>query len=454
MIESQRATIQTLERAVSGLRAKVEDLEAQLRKNSTNSSKPPSSDPPWKPPAERRQPGKRKRGGQPGHDGHERQLVKPDALVEVKPESCVHCGDRLTGEDADPWRHQVTEVPRISAQVTEYRLHSLCCAGCGQRTGAAWPEGVPRGAFGPRLQAIVAVCSGAYRLSKRNIAELVHDFFGVEISLGSVSNLEEATSEALAVPYEEAGVAVRATQVVHADETGWYQKSKLAWLWIAITSTIAVFLIRTSRSAKVAQELLGKHFVGFLVSDQYQGYHWLSGRRRQFCWAHLIRGFRGLLEWPAAKALGERFLDFSERMFSQWHRIRDGTSSRAAFKITAESLRQEFAALLGEGMGSSHARVRGMCKTLLRHEPSLWTFVGHAGVEPTNNRAERALRTAVIWRKISFGTDSERGSRFVERMLTAVTTLRLQGRNVLEYVASACHAAHLGQTAPSLLPAA
>jgi transposase len=301
---------------------------------------------------------------------------------------------------------------------------------------------------------MIAVCSGAYRMSKRQIEELVSDFFGVEMSLGSVSNLEAATSEAMAAPHEEAMAHVQRAQIVHADETTWAQSSKLAWLWTAVTRTVAVFIIRTSRSAAVAQELLGKRFAGFLVADRYQGYHWLMGRRRQLCWAHLIRNFRALLEWPVAKTFGERLLDFSERLFSQWHRVRDGTCLRTEFLTALTPLQQEFSQLLLEGMASPHPRVRAMCKMLRKHEPSLWTFTCRSGIEPTNNRAERALRHAVLWRKSSFGTDSERGSRFVERMLTAVMTLRLQRRNVLDFITDACNARRLGLPAPSLLPGA
>lgn len=445
--------IESLQREVASLRVEVEDLRAQLRRDSSNSSKPPSSDPPWKAPADQRGGGKRKRGGQPGHGGHKRVTQEPDVVVDVKPEACLHCGEGLSGEDAAPWRHQVTEVPRVTAEVTEYRFHALRCDGCGgKQTRAAWPSGVPRGAFGPRLQTIVAVCSGAYRLSKRNIAALVHDFFGVELSLGSVSNLERATSDALAAPYEQALQHVRRASIVHADETGWFQTAKVAWLWTAVTRTVAVFMIRKSRSAAVAKELLGEHFLGLLVTDGYGSYHWLSHLRRQLCWAHLIRTFRGLLEWPTAAPFGEQLLDFSRRFFSQWHRVRDGTLLRRDFLVALEPLKREFADLLVEGLGSPHPRVRGLCKTLRKHETSLWTFTVRPGVEPTNNAAERALRHAVIWRKTSFGTDSELGSRFVERMLTTVATLRLQQRNVLEFVTAACRAEQLGSTAPSLLP--
>jgi len=444
--------IARLESRVSYLTDRVQELEAQLKKDSSNSSKPPSSDPPWKPPAQRRQKG-RPRGGQPGHAGRERTEVPPDEVVVLKPPSCQHCGAELTGDDPSPWRHQVTDIPEVVARTTEFQLHLLQCHHCQQHTRAAWPEGVPQGAFGPRLQAIIAVCSGAYRLSKRSIEELLADFFKVRVSLGSIANIEQGISTLLAPPVDEAAERVRRSLVVHADETGWTQAHKRAWLWVAATAKVVVFMIRRLRSAAVAQELLGRCFAGVLVADQFLGYRWVKLARRQLCWAHLVRHFRALLDYGVeAQAFGERLLALTEGLFAQWHRIRDGTLPRAQFPELAAPFQADFGALLREGTGSSHRRVRTLCTGLLRDESALWTFVTRRGVEPTNNAAERALRHAVVWRKTSFGTDSEGGSRFVERMLTVVATLRCQGRNVLEYVTAACQAGLLGRAAPSLLP--
>ncbi len=450
VIEVQQARIASLEQEVAGLREEVQKLRAQLRRDSSNSSRPPSSDPPWKPPAQRRKKG-RKRGGQPGHSRYQRELVPPDEVVEVKPSSCRCCGGELSGEDLEPRRHQVVEVPPTTAKVTEYRIHRLTCSGCGVATRAQLPEGIPRGGFGPRLQAIVATCSGAYRLSKRAIVQLCQDFFGVRISLGSVSNLEAATSAALAAPFGEAVRHVKSSQVVHADETTWYQRAKLAWLWVAATTKSAVFLIRKHRSANAAQELLGKGYAGVLVADQYPGYKWFSLARRQLCWAHLIRHFRHLLDFTQGKAFGERLLACTEKVFEQWHRIRDGTMKRAALPEAMAPIQAEFARLLREGEAHPYARVRSICKGLVRHERALWTFIHRKGVEPTNNAAERALRHAVLWRKTSFGTDSPRGDRFVERMLTVVMTLRLGKRDVLGYLTDACQATLQGRPTPALL---
>lgn len=426
---------------------RVEALEARLKRDSSNSSKPPSSDPPWKPPAERRQKG-RKRGGQPGHGGNHRELVQPDELVVIKPESCRGCGAGLTGHDAEPWRHQVTEIPEVIARTTEYQVHSLTCA-CGVETRAALPLDVPRSAFGPRLQAMVAVCSGAYRLSKRSIVEMLGDFFGVEISLGSIANIEAATTAALAAPFEEAIEKVRESRILHVDETHWRVDKKMAWTWVAVTLSAVLFFIRPRRDKAAAQEIVGKGFCGVLVADRYNGYHWFNEQRRQFCWAHLLRDFRGLLEYgPVARSFGERLVGLTDRLFHEWHRYRRRVISRPELLANAEPLQAAMHSLLCEGVGSTSQPVATLFAQLLEREQCLWTFLRRPGVSPTNNAAERALRRPVMWRKTSFGSDSERGVRFAERILTVVACLRLHRRRVLEYVTQACHARLVGGSAP------
>jgi transposase len=445
----QRATIRALER-------RVQELEAQLAKFSGNSSRPPSSDPPGAPPPAPPKRTGRTRGGQPGHDKQSRALVPPEQVTRtevIKPPACRRCGGVLEGNDPAPYRHQVIEVPKVAATVEEYQLHALDCPRCCISTRAALPAGVPSGNFGPRLQAIVAVCSGAYRMSKRGIEEMVEDFFGVPISLGSITNLEHATSEAVAVPVHEVARALREQPVVHADETGWYERSKRAWLWAAVTSHLALFLIRASRGAKVAKELLGATFAGILVSDRWAGYAWVDVARRQLCWAHLLRQFRGFQEHgPEASAIGRPLELLTETMFHAWHRVRDGTMTRAAFQNLMGRLRTCVVTHLRGGVSCPVQRIAGRCREILELEPALWTFVNVEGIEPTNNAAEHRVRHGVMWRKTSFGTDSPSGSRFVERILTVVTTLRLQGRNVLDYVTEACEAALQGRPPPSLLP--
>lgn len=441
---------------VTELEALISELEARLGKSSGNSSRPPSSDPPGTPPPALPKRTGRKRGGQPGHSKHSRPLVPPERVtrtIVVKPEECRRCGNALEGDDPDPYRHQVTEVPKILATVEEYQLHTLDCRRCGICTRATLPPGVPAGQFGPRLQAMVSVCSGAYRMSKRGIEELVGDFFDVPIALGSVANLEQATSEAVAAPVAEVARVIREQPVVHADETGWFERSKRAWLWAAVSSHMALFLIRLSRGAKVAKELLGATFAGILISDRWSAYSWVDTARRQLCWAHLLRQFRGFQDHgPEARGIGQALEILTETMFHVWHRVRDGTSTRATLQEFIERLREHVVARLREGASCSVPAVAGRCREILELEPALWTFAYIEGVEPTNNVGEHRIRHGVMWRKTSFGTDSPSGSRFVERILTVVTTLRMQRRNVLDYVTAACEAALRGHAPPSLLP--
>jgi transposase len=290
-----KEVVHELTAAIARLEEENRSLRAQLNLSSRNSSKPPSSDPPGTEKPKRR-PSGRKAGGQPGHEGKTRDLLPPeevDHFVHVHPDSCGQCGAGLPrdSEDPAPSRHQVTEIPPVRPEVTEYQLHATTCPCCGAVTRAGLPDGVSAGAFGPRLTAVIAVLSGAYRMSKRNIEQVLSDLFGVKMALGSVVNLERAASEALSDRVEELRQHVRRAEVVHADETTWMIGGRKAWLWVAVTAFAAVFLIRKSRAAKVARELLGEAPC-IVVSDRYSGYGWIPVRRRQVCWAHLIRDFQ------------------------------------------------------------------------------------------------------------------------------------------------------------------
>lgn len=450
LLEENRA----LKAQVADLIARVADLESRLGRNSRNSSKPPSSDPPWTPPRRRKRAGRR-RGGQPGHKGTTRSLLAPDRvdeIVDVKPDNCDRCGKALSGEDPNPSRRQVVDVPPVEPTVTEYRRHTLECPACGAQTTPELPPGVPKGAFGPRLQAVIAICSGVYHLSKRMIEGLMHDLLGVEISLGSVSACEQAVSDSLCEPVAEAKGYVEAAPVKHSDETGWREGKKRAWLWSAVTGAVTVFLVHASRGGKAARELLGS-FVGILVSDRWNGYNGWSTRWRQLCWAHLIRDFTAFAEASGrAGQIGEALLDEAKRMFQWWHRVRDGTLARSSFREYMRPVRRRVEELLREGTVCEDKKIARSCAKILTLAPALWTFVRVEGVEPTNNAAERAIRPGVLWRKGSFGTDSARGSRFVERIMTVAATCKQQGRNVLDYVTRACEATLRGEPVPSLLP--
>lgn len=437
------------------LQGKVLELEERLGQHSQNSSRPPSTDP-VKPPQRKGKSSGRKAGGQPGHPGAGRCL-KPveevDRVIPVKPEHCSCCGAELSGSDTNPARHQVTELPPVHATVTEYQLHTLQCAACGASTPAKLPDGVPTGAFGPRVQATVGLLSGAYRISQRKIRELLSDCFGVEVALGSVPPLEQATSEAVAGPVEEAKAYVKEQQAANLDETGWRQRNRKAWLWTATTAWVSVFAIRFSRGSRVVRELLGDAFSGTVGSDRWSAYSFLPVHSRQICWAHLKRDFQAFVDRGGESAqLGADLLTHLAQMFTWWYRVRDGTLKRSSFQTYMRTVKHRIGTLLRQGQECAHPKTAATCRELLKLEPALWTFVRREGVAPTNNAAERALRHGVIWRKTSFGTQSNAGSLFVERMMTVVTTLRQQHRNVLEYLTTACEATLREKTPPSLLP--
>jgi transposase len=442
------ALVEFYDQRLAQLEARVHDLENRLKLNSTNSSKPPSSDPiglKRKPPAPS---SGRKRGGQPGHRKANRTLAPPEKIRETthcKPTACRRCGHKLSGDDPEPLIHQVAELPKIEPIVDEYRLHRLTCPGCGETTCGALPPSVPTGCFGPYLQAVLAVLAGAYRLSKRQIQQLVSDLFTLSISTGMVSKLERQSAVALEAPYNELATSVQ--------ESKWRENRHKAWLWATVTRFCTVFTIAQSRSGEVAMALLGSKDDQTVGSDRFSAYEWIKAFWRQVCWAHLRRDFQAMIDRGGnGEKTGRRLLWLSNRLFRNWHRVRDGTLPWSAFQERMRRLRREVEQALLEGSKCSCAKTAATCFEILKVEEALWTFARVKGVAPTNNAVERALRHAVIWRRISGGTDSVHGSRFGERMLTVVATRRQQGRNVLEYLASCFEAERRGQALPSLIP--
>ncbi len=448
--------VQALQAQVAVLQAEVAQLREQVGRNSQNSSQPPSADAPSAPPRPKRPPSVRKPGGQPGHLGHGRKLIPVEQvqhLIDLKPTTCDHCGALLLGEDAQPVRHQVTELPRVEPAVTEYRQHTLTCVACGTQTQAEWPAGIPSGSFGPRLQAMVGYLTGRIGVSQRDVAEVLQMLFHTDLSLGSIPAQEDQVSAALAEPVHAAQTYVQAQPVQNADETRWPEKTKRAWLWISTTPLVTLFLVIATRGAAGAQQLLGRVVNSIVGSDRWSGYTWLDPALRQVCWAHLKRDFQALVERGGeSERIGRALLEQVEKMFGLWHRVRDGTLSRADFQTAMHPTQARVGDLLREGAALACDKTRRTCANMLKLEVALWTFVRLEGVEPTNNSAERRLRRAVLWRRRSFGTHSEDGSHFVERILTAVTTLRQQKRDVLDYLTEACAAAVRGDKAPSLLP--
>ncbi len=391
------------------LKARVAELEERLGQSSANSSQPPSSDPPSVPQAQKRIPSGRKPGGQKNHPKHERALYPPEQVqktIPVKPDHCKKCHGPLHGEDQNPLRHPVIDLPPVQPVVTEYQLQALLCQACKIVTRAELPAGVPRGLFSPRVAAIVSLLTSFYHLGRRTASAAMEDLFGIRRSVGSVSNCEQVTSAALKEPGAEAHAYVKAQTVKHSDETSWYEGigRKKAWLWTAFTEQVTVFLIRTGRGTAVAKELLGP-VLGVLITDRWCAYAWWPTALRQICWAHLKRHFQAFVDWGGkAQPIGQALLDETHPLFTWWHRVRDGTLSRSSFQSYVAPLRKRVKTLLEQGAQCGHVKTMSMCREILTLEEAMWTFVRVPGVEPTNNAAERVIRAFVIWRKICFGT--------------------------------------------------
>jgi transposase len=449
--------VDSLKGRIAELEHRLGDLEARLELNSTNSSKPPSSDPigfKRRPPTP---PSGRKRGGQPGHRRAQRRLVPPEevrTITDCRPTDCRRCGQALLGDDPTPLVHQVAELPKIEPLVDEYRLHRLACPRCNVTTCGSLPAGVPRGCFGPYLQAVLSTLAGGYRLSKRQVQQMASDLFGLSIATGMVSKLERLSATALEAPYNEVATGVHDAPAASIDDTSWREDRRKAQLWVAVTALTTVFTIAAKRSAAVAKAVLGSKPNQVVTSDRHSSLEWIDPAWRQICWSHLERDFQAMIDRGGpGEATGRTLLRLAKRMFRWWPRVRDGTIDRRRFKTIAARLRREVKVALGAGQRCGCVKTAATCFEILKVEEGLWTFVRVEGIEPTNNASERALRHAVIWRRISGGTDSADGSRFVERMLTVVATCRQQKRNVLDYLTSSFEAHLRGQKVPSLVPA-
>jgi transposase len=458
MITEEWLAAQTLEvqAVIRHLLAEIDRLKGQIGKlTPQNSSLPPSTQHPHAKPPRKKPQSKRKRGGQKGHPKHDRALVPTDQcseVVELYPEACRRCSAALQGQDDTPLRHQVWELPKIEPHITEYRQHRLTCPCCGETTCAVLPAGVPTGQSGPRLVAFTGLLMGHFRQSKRRAALFLQDLLGFPCSPGLTVKMQNQVAAALEQPYEDLKAQLPQQPQLNMDETPTKQGDQKVWLWTAVARQFAVFVILSSRKGTALPLLLGAMFSGIINCDRAKMY-W-QAKRLQWCWAHLKRDIQALIDHRdhQVKRLGYDLMRQVKAMFTHWKRYKAGEISWRTFQVYMRPIRQEVDALLLRGKCSGNRRLIGMCDELWRHREWLWTFVDVQGIEPTNNTAERALRPAVIYRKLSFGTQSEAGSRFIERMLTACETCRLQERSIFNYLVAAVEAHFAGTSAPSLVP--
>lgn len=444
---------------IADLLKRVAALEARLNANSSNSSIPPSANPLQAPPPVVKKKSKRKRGGQPGHPPHLKMLLPSERVTQIKPiipTRCRACDEPLPREasagDPEPKRFQVVEIQPTPVDVVEYQAHGRTCRCCGTVTQAVVPAEIRRHSIGPRLTATLSYLTGCHGISKRGIEDIVETVFQVPIALGTVSKLEQEVAAALEPAHTEAVEAVRQAEVKFADETGWYLWGKLCWLWGAATKDVVAFLIHAKRGVVGLQALLGDKIHGYLHSDRWHVYSHVAAECRQLCWAHLKRDFQKIVDGGGPSAfVGRRGLRIVRELFVAWHAFQAGTINLARLRALIEPLESRLEKTLLKGAFGDDPTVAKFCENLIVLDPALWTFSKVDGVEPTNNHMERLVRLAVLWRRRSFGCNSDAGCRFVERILTAVQTCRLQNRNALEFLTATLDAHRASKPAPRML---
>jgi transposase len=451
---------------VERLTARVEELErkiALLTRDSSNSSKPPSSDGPFAKPKARRpmKSKKRKRGGQPGHKGKKRDLIpasEVDLVEEILPAVCEHCHKPLAApENSDEGkylRYQVVDIPEAKPHVTEYRLRCIRCE-CGAETWAELP-GNARSGFGPRLTAFAAYMTAVHRITRRGVMDIFKTIFGIDISLGSVCNLHEEVSHALTPSYEEIKKALPQQRVVNVDETGWRSMGRAIWLWIFVAPSLAFFTLFPSRRAEALKGVLGDIFGGILCSDRFSVYGSYHKGLRQVCWAHIIREIKGIrhaCRSPDAVKFSRWMLLEVGRTFALFNAFRSERLDRKTLVLKSLPLRARMSNCLQMYEVSGDPDVARMARGLLNHWNCLFTFLDHDGVEPTNNVAEQGIRPAVQWRKICFGNQSHDGELLTARLLTVTRTCVLQAKSPFPYLVAALNAYRSGLVHPSLVHA-
>ena len=452
--------IADLENQVAKLTAQVARLTeqvARLSKNSSNSSKPPSSDV-VKPPKPNNTNGPRRQGGQPGHKGITRPPFRADQVDRVEERHPTRCPHAHAGRFEPTGRtkvQQVAELREKPLEITEYHLHEYRCSTCGETVWADLPPGAREGQlFGPRLQALMAYMKGSLHASYTGLEAFCREVLDINVARSHLCNTIARVSDALAAPYEELAEHIPAEPVLHVDESGWKDNGLKYWIWIFCTSRVSLFSIAKSRGSTVLREVLGETYGGTLVSDFFSAYVKYANRLQQFCLAHLIRDIKFLTTLPseADRAFGRRLLIDFRRLFHLWHlrqKIPKARFDRVALRIKARVLRLAEACAAGE-----RSKSRTLARRLVKHGEAIFRFLFDPALEPTNNVAERGIRAAVIDRRITQGSRSKRGRQWNARIWTVLDTCRKQGRSAWRFLQNALSAYHFQTPTPSLLPQA
>lgn len=449
-LESQLSILQSkLSRTEELLKLALERihlLEERLNKNSKNSSKPPSTDQKANTSDSRRQ-----RKSRPGTSRSLLTADKVDHFHKCTLDNCPNCGSKQLVEQSQNLILQQVELPEVKAVVTQFTCPKYYCKKCGDESFAKLPKGVPNSAFGPRLMALIATLTGVFHLSKRDVIQLVLDLYGIDISEGSLINVEERVADALEEVYQRIHRHVMSSlNARHFDETSWRDRGKNRWIWVASTSNATCFRIDANRSKEAFKRFAGTLSEAPIVTDRYSAYNGVT-QPHQYCLAHLIRNFRKYAEREGSdKAIGAMIEKELRRICKIQNRYRQGEISRQSRGSYFRHQKKRLLDHLIEGLAEGSKELSSLCDRLYDEIEHLWVFSRHEGVDPTNNLAERDLRKLVLWRRKSYGTRSERGQRFVERISSIAGTVRKAGENILNFITDTVMAFYSGARGPSL----
>ncbi len=454
-LEAENAQLRTQVETLTQQVAKLTEQVARLSKNSANSSKPPSSDI-VKPPKPDLPKGPRRQGGQPGHKGATRRPFRDDQidrLEELHPADCPHCQSARLEPTSRFKSQQVAELREKPLTITEYRLYGYRCATCGKLVWASLPPGVPEGQLcGLRLQALIAYMKGALHASYTGLADFCRDVLDIDVARSLLCNVIRRANDVLALPYQELAEHLPAEPVLNIDESGWKNKGIRYWIWVFCTSALSFFRIAKSRGAKVLEAVLGEVYNGTIISDFFSAYVKYANRLQPFCLAHLIGDikFLTMLGGERDKRFGQRLLTDFKRLFHCWHlrqKIPKPRLDRILLRIKDRVLRRAEVHADGE-----RSKSRTLARRLCKHGEAIFHFLFDPAVAPTHNAAERAIRQAVIDRRITQGSRSEMGRQWNARIWTVLSTCRKQGRSAWRFLQNALSADHFQTQAPSLLP--